>query len=245
MEKEANTTTATSCSSSSHSHTKSSHASSYGNSERTAGSVPAVSLASGEQHNNGLSIQTTKNLMYNFGTNQSNSSISSNKTNQYPVYYQQLMENKMKANLGIYTGQVVANNLHSNSSEGSSPKNASVSSSNGSIDSPSPPTKSNYTSVLPHSKDTSPVSAGYPDFLASSSSDQNHNHFNQQQQKDSTNPTKKIKSTFPFGKCRVCNDKATGIHYGIATCEGCKVIIERNRLSLFRFFFLIYSTNLG
>ena len=28
---------------------------------------------------------------------------------------------------------------------------------------------------------------------------------------------------FPFGKCRICNDKATGVHYGIATCEGCKV----------------------
>lgn len=31
------------------------------------------------------------------------------------------------------------------------------------------------------------------------------------------------KSTFPFGKCKVCNDKATGVHYGISTCEGCKV----------------------
>ena len=34
---------------------------------------------------------------------------------------------------------------------------------------------------------------------------------------------KRAKSTFPFGKCKVCNDKATGVHYGIATCEGCKV----------------------
>lgn len=26
-----------------------------------------------------------------------------------------------------------------------------------------------------------------------------------------------------FGLCRVCKDKATGIHYGIRSCEGCKV----------------------
>lgn len=36
--------------------------------------------------------------------------------------------------------------------------------------------------------------------------------------------SKRTRSTYPFGKCKVCNDKATGIHYGIATCEGCKVI---------------------
>jgi hypothetical protein len=29
---------------------------------------------------------------------------------------------------------------------------------------------------------------------------------------------------FSFGKCKVCKDRATGIHYGVATCEGCKVI---------------------
>ena len=26
-----------------------------------------------------------------------------------------------------------------------------------------------------------------------------------------------------FGNCRICHDKASGIHYGVATCEGCKV----------------------
>lgn len=35
---------------------------------------------------------------------------------------------------------------------------------------------------------------------------------------------KRPRSTFPFGKCKVCSDKATGVHYGVATCEGCKVI---------------------
>jgi len=28
---------------------------------------------------------------------------------------------------------------------------------------------------------------------------------------------------FDFGRCKVCKDKATGIHYGIPSCEGCKV----------------------
>ena len=26
--------------------------------------------------------------------------------------------------------------------------------------------------------------------------------------------------TYCFGNCRICDDKASGVHYGIATCEG-------------------------
>ena len=43
-------------------------------------------------------------------------------------------------------------------------------------------------------------------------------------QPNGSSTRRKPKSTFPFGKCKVCTDKATGIHYGIATCEGCKVL---------------------
>ena len=28
---------------------------------------------------------------------------------------------------------------------------------------------------------------------------------------------------FSFGDCKICSEKASGVHYGIATCEGCKV----------------------
>ena len=38
---------------------------------------------------------------------------------------------------------------------------------------------------------------------------------------------------FDFGRCKVCKDKATGIHYGIPSCEGCKVIKYCNRVKAF------------
>ena len=27
-----------------------------------------------------------------------------------------------------------------------------------------------------------------------------------------------------FGGCKICDDRATGIHYGVESCESCKVI---------------------
>ncbi len=36
------------------------------------------------------------------------------------------------------------------------------------------------------------------------------------------------KQSFTFSNCKICNDKATGVHYGITTCEGCKGFFKRN-----------------
>jgi len=42
----------------------------------------------------------------------------------------------------------------------------------------------------------------------------------------------------PFIACRVCGDKASGYHYGVTSCEGCKVychilLIDLNRSILY------------
>jgi hypothetical protein len=35
------------------------------------------------------------------------------------------------------------------------------------------------------------------------------------------------RSRFLFGNCKICDDKGTGIHYGVLTCEGCKVCSKK------------------
>ena len=40
----------------------------------------------------------------------------------------------------------------------------------------------------------------------------------------------KIKKYSEFGNCKICNDSATGIHYNVASCEGCKGFFKRSVL---------------
>ena len=56
---------------------------------------------------------------------------------------------------------------------------------------------------------------------------QNGNNINKESNKNHQH------QKFDFGRCKVCKDKATGIHYGIPSCEGCKVIKYCNRVKAF------------
>jgi len=138
--------------------------------------------------------------------------------------YQNLFENRLKANLGFSNSSQSGTNLDLTQNSSSS-KNLSVSSiSNGSNDSSSP-SKSFFSTPSALNKDSSPHDACFSDFTATNENEMNsHKEKNAHDNIESSSLTpKKSKSTFPFGKCKVCHDKATGIHYGIATCEGCKV----------------------
>ena len=45
----------------------------------------------------------------------------------------------------------------------------------------------------------------------------------------------KFEVKYDFGKCRICSDDSTGIHYGAFTCESCKVY--------FHLIILVFSIN--
>ena len=56
----------------------------------------------------------------------------------------------------------------------------------------------------------------------------NENKEEKHEANKSHKPSRKLDKE-QFGDCRICENKANGIHYGVASCEGCKV----NKLLIF------------
>lgn len=52
--------------------------------------------------------------------------------------------------------------------------------------------------------------------------------------KDMNEKNEKNSNKFDFGKCKICLDNATGIHYGKPTCEACKVNFLKNFLGFLK-----------
>jgi len=51
--------------------------------------------------------------------------------------------------------------------------------------------------------------------------------------KESDSPTSSATVLPMLPPCRICGEKASGFHYGVNTCEACKVSISRTRMLKF------------